>query len=380
MAIRINQDGRISPDGSPLIPDVAGLTAAVVEALDEVDRGVITHLTDDLGNTANIEVILTRVRRLALAIGTAMVHSLDGQGYNRIGDRICIQIGSIVNRKLPDDPNPYTELVSWIAGTHREHAIEIFTPNYDLLIEEAFERARIAFFDGFAGANKPFFDAVSVSSSDDLPSRWARLWKIHGSLGWSMDGDTVVRTGNREANQVIYPDHLKYDEIKRLPYSALFERLRSFLTTPDSLLICSGFSFRDSHISAVFDEALAANAHTAIFAFQYGQLDEEGPAVRLAQNRPNLSVYARDGAVISGIEGCWQLGEPLNDQWKEIRRTFWQAESPGGSGKFVLGDFARLARFFALTHAQQMDSSGGADPQQPNGEDGATEEDVNAKS
>jgi hypothetical protein len=163
-----------------------------------------------------------------------------------------------------------------------------------------------------------------------------------------------VRTGQRNATKLIYPDHLKYDEITRLPYSALFERLREFLTTPDSLLICSGFSFGDAHICAVLDEALAANSNTAIFAFQYHALDQERLATRLAVNRPNLSIYARDGAVISGIPGKWLPGQLPNDEWNEIRRTFWQGSSKDTAEEFLLGDFAKLARFFALAQAKQM--------------------------
>jgi len=367
-ALRVDKDGHIAPNGQPLIPDVAGLTEAVVKALDGKDQQVIETLKAEIGGTPNIEAILTQVRRLSQAIGKAKVHDLDGAAYGSLGERICEKIGVMVGARLPDEPNPYTELVSWIAGTHREHAIEIFTPNYDLLVEEAFERARIAYFDGFTGAHTPFFDPVSISSSEELPARWSRLWKLHGSLGWEIAGNTVIRTGQRTATKLIYPDHLKYDEVTRLPYSALFERLRAFLTTPDSLLICTGFSFFDSHICAVFDEALAANAHTAILAFQYRPLADEALVSKLAVNRPNLSVYARDGAVVSGIAGRWQPGELLNDEWKDIRQTFWQAASQGSAAQFLLGDFAKLARFFALAQAQRMLSARDDEQKQPSEE------------
>jgi hypothetical protein len=340
-------------DGKPLIPDVAQLTAAVVSSLGAEDGKILQILKTEIGGEPNIEAILTRVRRLAQAIGLAKVHDLDGAAYATLGERICAQIGSQVSAKLPQGVGPYTELISWIGGTHRDHPVEIFTPNYDLLIEEAFERARLPFFDGFTGVHLPFFDPVSISA-DQLPARWSRLWKLHGSLGWDVNGDTVVRTGQRNATKLIYPDHLKYDEITRLPYSALFERLREFLTTPDSLLICSGFSFGDAHICAVLDEALAANSNTAIFAFQYHALDQERLATRLAINRPNLSIYARDGAVISGIPGKWLPGQLPNDEWYEIRQTFWQSSSKDTAAEFLLGDFAKLARFFALAQAKQM--------------------------
>ncbi len=352
VSVRVNADGKLDAGGTPLIPDVARLTEIVVGGLAAKDREIIDKLLPELGDNPNIETILTRVRRLSQAIGAAEVHGLNGIAYEELAQRICEKIGAIVARPLPEEPNAFTELVSWIGGTQRDHPIEIFTPNYDLLLEEAFERARLPYFDGFTGSHKPFFDPTSISE-DSLPPRWSRMWKIHGSLGWEVKPDAIIRTGSREATQLIYPDHLKYEQIARQPYSALFERLRDFLTTPDTILICSGFSFFDAHISAVLDEALSSNTHTAVLAFQFKPLEEEGLAVKLALRRPNLSVYARDGAVIFGVKGKWRPGEPPTEEWKSIRRTFWQSDA-GGEGQFVLGNFTRLARFFALAQATDI--------------------------
>jgi len=355
MSIKIDQNGNISGEGEPLIPDVAKLTKEVIEKLDGNDKSAIDVLLDELGPESNIETILTQLRRLSQAIGSATVHGLNGQDYHDLAGRICNEIGQIVAKPLPKLTNPYTELVSWIGGTHREHPIEIFTPNYDLLFEEAFERAQLPYFDGFTGSHKPFFDPTTITA-DSLPPRWSRLWKIHGSLGWDVSGSIVIRTGDRNATQLIYPDHLKYDQITRQPYSALFERLRGFLETPDSLLICTGFSFYDAHITAVLDEALAANSHTAVLAFQFRLLEEEQNAVHLAERRPNISVYAKDGAVISGISGKWKPGDPPNDEWMKIRRTFWNPSGSENEGTFTLGDFANLSLFFALSHSSEFET------------------------
>jgi hypothetical protein len=46
-----------------------------------------------------------------------------------------------------------------------------------------------------------------------------------------------------------------------------------------------------------------------------------------------------------------------NDEWQEIRQTFWLNPSGGKPAEFLLGDFAKLTRFFALIQAQQMRSS-----------------------
>lgn len=355
MSIRVDATGRtVDTGGNPLVPGVAGLTDAVMNALADEDRKVIGVLKAETDGLVNIETILTQVRKLAQAIGNSTIHGLNGSAYNELGRKICKAIGDAVGSPLPQSTdNPYSRLVSWISGTQRRHSVEIFTPNYDLLIEEAFERSRVAYFDGFTGSHKPFFDPASVSS-DELPARWSRLWKLHGSLGWKIVGETVIRTGQREATELIYPDHLKYDQVTRFPYSALFERLRQFLTTPDTLFICSGFSFLDRHICAILDEALAANAHTAILAFQFRLLEEEDAAKRLAFSRSNMSVYARDAAIINGVAGRWQPGHSPNEEWKEIRGTFWRDASHDEPAVFLLGDFARLAQFLALTRSEQM--------------------------
>lgn len=353
VSLRVDDTGKLNDAGHSIIPDVAGLTNYVLGNLVKEDKEIVDLLLPELGHNPNIETILTRIRRLSQAIGKIKVHGLDGSGYESLAGEICRIIGMRVAPLLPLEENPYSELVSWIGGINRDHPVEIFSPNYDLLLEEAFERAQLPYFDGFSGAHKPFFDPTSVAT-DRLPSRWSRLWKIHGSLGWDISDSTVIRTGSRSATKLIYPDHLKYDQISRQPFSSLFERLKSFLTTPDSLLICTGFSFFDAHIAAVLDEALEANKHTAILAFQYKNLSEEKYAVGLASKRPNMSVYARDGAVIFGVKGGWIPGQSPSDEWLNIRRTFWGKAGGGASDQFLLGDFSKLARFFALSQSSEF--------------------------
>ncbi len=361
MSIRVDDAGRlVSQGGAPLMPGVEALTNQAIDALDGTYKPAAQAIREELGAHANIESILTRVRLLQQALGASKVNGLDSNGYKELGTAICKKIGEVVSAALPKERNPYTELVSWVSGTLRSNAVEIFTTNYDLLFEEAFERAHASYFDGFTGGNLPFFDPVSVAS-DDLPPRWSRLWKLHGSLGWALKGDSVVRVGGRNATQLVYPDHLKYELTQKQPYSALFERLRQFLLTPDSILLTSGFSYRDAHICAVVDEALAMNANASVMAFQYSTLACEEPACKLAYDRPNLSVYASDGAVIGGVKGYWRPGDPPKN-WEEIRATFWGDRNGKRTKEFLLGDFAFFTRFCALAQATEVSTAVLADP------------------
>lgn len=352
LSVRIDEKGNLDSNGTPLIPGVDALTEKVFGDFVGEEKIAIDAIRASLPKNGNIETILSKIRLMQTALGSVKVNGLDGEGYKTLGAHVCERIGKIVGAKLPDSRTAFHELVGWIAGAQRPHSVELFTTNYDLLFETALEAARVPYFDGFSGGHAPFFDPVTVAG-DDLPARWVRLWKLHGSLGWMVEDGRVVRTGSYDSTELIYPDHLKYDLTQKQPYASLFERLKRFLTTPDTLLLTTGFSFRDAHICAVIDEALAVNANTSVFAFQYLDLASEEPACKLAYDRPNVSVYASDGAVINGVAGKWRPGDPPKN-WSEIRSSFWGQRWGEGDPVFLLGDFTAFCRFLAISYSADV--------------------------
>ena len=96
----------------------------------------------------------------------------------------------------------------------------------------------------------------------------------------------------------------------------------------------------------------------------------------MAVRRPNVSVYARDGAVISGVKGDWKIGKPLSQEWGKIRDTFWSYDDES-KGYFTLGDFSVLARFFALSKTSEFTSSTINENLEPVVEEGPAVADVN---
>ncbi len=353
-SLRIDSaSGKLDPTGVPLIPTIEGLTALVLDSHAGDQKAALEAVQSELPEgSKNIEHMLSRVRSLSALIGSTKMHGLDSSGFHTLGESICTRIGGITSAPLPRERNAFTELAAWIGGTERAFPVEIFSPNYDLLIEESLERAEIPFFDGFTGSHKPFFDPASISS-DELPARWARVWKLHGSIGWQEDNGSIVRTGRRKDTSLIYPDHLKYEHIQKLPFIALFDRLRTFLLQPDTLLISCGFSYGDAHISAVVDECLSANPSAVTFAFQFGNL-KSAEACKIATKRTNMSVYAKDGAQINTISADWRTGDLPAKDWESIRESFWKVDEDKGS--FLLGDFGNFCRFISLIHADQQPS------------------------
>lgn len=323
-----------------LIPDIAGLTRIVVKNLETTHQLAYSKIVESIG-TDNIELVLSRIRTLAEVLGDTKVNDLDGNGYKELSIEICKNIKDVVSKTLPIGNNPYSDLISWINGINREYAVEVFTTNYDLLLEEAMERTRTPYFDGFSGSKSAFFDPSTISNNN-LPARWVRLWKLHGSINWSRNTHgEVVRTSGTEDGTMVYPSHIKYDQTQSAPFSSLFERLKNFLLEPDSLLITTGFSFADAHITAKIDECLSANSSAAVLAFQYKNMLDEPYALAVAARRPNISVYCKDGAMINGVRAPWQLGESPSRNWVSIRGEYWEDH------KFVIGDFLKFAKFLA---------------------------------
>jgi hypothetical protein len=336
-----------SKDWKSLIPDIAGLTKLVKSALIGNELKAYEAIEKELNN-GNLELVLSRIRTLAEVIGTSKINNYDGSEYHLLSKKICFKIKEVVEESLPLGETPYSNLISWATGINRNNAIELFTTNYDLLLEEAMERVKTPYFDGFSGSRIAFFDPSSISSND-LPSRWIRLWKLHGSINWSTNSSgEVIRVVGEADGTMVYPSHVKYDQTQSAPFSALFERLKNFLLEPDTILITIGFSFADAHISAKLDECLSENPSAAILAFQFSKLESEIPACDLALRRPNLSVYCRDGAVINGIAAPWRLGEPPTRNWEIIRNEYWSND------EYVLGDFLSFARFLANSNGDKI--------------------------
>lgn len=188
---------------------------------------------------------------------------------------------------------------------------------------------------------------------DVLPPRWARLWKLHGSINWRQDQGGVVSRGENLAGiqrRVIHPSHLKYDQSRQMPYLAMIDRFRAFLKRPSAVLIICGYSFRDDHLNANLVQGLQGNSTAVAFALLHGKLAAYGTAMRLAATRSNLTLLADDEAVVGTKRARWAKREE-HEVHPPSLAVEWVAKAPGeGESRqalFTLGDFARFGSFVA---------------------------------
>jgi hypothetical protein len=219
-----------------------------------------------------------------------------------------------------------------------------------LIFERAFEELRIPYFDGFVGANEPFFLPESIESKNKLdspPFSWIRLWKIHGSFGWFWQdragGDIyrIVRLGSsakylKENNElVIYPSRDKYELSRRQPFTAYFDRFKSYLQDGECLFVINGYSFSDEHINDILFNSLKQNNRLHITAFIFNDED-----LKKIQNKItkyiNISAFSPSMAVIGGYAGEWDQ-DKIVPEYEE----YFDKENK----KLNLGDFKILTNF-----------------------------------
>lgn len=84
MSIRVDDSGSlVTQGGHSLMPGVEALTTQAIEGLEGSQRDAAEAIRKELGASANIETILTRIRLLQQALGPAQVYGLDSEGYIR---------------------------------------------------------------------------------------------------------------------------------------------------------------------------------------------------------------------------------------------------------------------------------------------------------
>lgn len=328
------------------LPDVQGLQELIVESL----TGGPKELTKAQFEHRNLEQFLSRLRRIAALLDDSTdddetVDGLDAAGARALDKRLCeIIVGALDVGTA--DLGAMWNLAAWVAGSDYHLPVELFTVNYDLLIETALEDLRVPYFDGFVGSLQARFRPELVEArpgeAEWLPPFLVRLWKLHGSVHWTWSEGAaaeVVRLGTSPdvAPAAIYPSDTKYDESRRMPFVVLQDRFRRALNHPETLTIVAGYSFGDDHLNELLFDAAHRRPRSETLAFCFGSLPED--VAERAERTPNLQLAGREEAVIGGVRGSWKpVDEPLPDVWDE---------------HFLLGDFSHLTGFLARSSARR---------------------------
>ena len=189
-------------------------------------------------------------------------------------------------------------LMKWLKDTR--HGIDIFSLNYDLILETLAEEFFVSYTDGFLLNWKP--------DLFDLSEYQLKIYKLHGSFIWyqsewgerlkipvsDYQGEIKYLTHDVVASMMIYPRREK----KEL-FEELLRRFRERLLTLDRLVVI-GYSFRDEEIKRIVKDAMRKNAklHLTLVSPRAREMikvwqDGYGSA-QISLNDP-LDAFAEDG-------------------------------------------------------------------------------------
>ena len=185
-------------------------------------------------------------------------------------------------------------LLSFASRTATRERLNLFTTNYDRLIEYGCDAIGLRVIDRFVGSLNPVFRSsrVEVDMHYNPPGirgepRYLegviRLTKLHGSIDWMHVGDNTIRrygipfgssssffdTQIELSNSVmIYPNPAKDIETLHYPYAELFRDFSASICRPNSVLVTYGYGFGDDHINRIIKDMLTIpSTHLVIISY-----------------------------------------------------------------------------------------------------------------
>ena len=343
------------------LPDVTDLQKRVLAALDAPNSALFaTQLSK-----RNLEQALSRVRRIAALLRDCTpaeagkpgsspeaaiqetIEGLTATVADKLDELVC---AAIVNELKIDNANlkPMKDFAAWAGRCDYHTPLEIFTVNYDLLLETALEDQQVAYFDGFLGTLTARFRTELVEplhGADCMPAFFTRLWKLHGSLNWAWDEKhKILRRGMSVPNSAaIYPSDTKYDESRRMPFVVLQDRFRRALHHPETLTLISGYSFGDDHLNEIIYAAASRRERSEIVVFCRSKIPDA--LAEHSLRTPNIQIASATEAIIGGIRAEWD--KPLENEYPE---GIWKDDA------FRLGDFTLLAAYLAKSVTRDIEN------------------------
>lgn len=194
----------------------------------------------------------------------------------------------------------------------------IFTANYDLAFEYAFDKLGVHYIDGFAGFHKRFFKPETFEYDIFYPGsttagkvqrieKVVRYFKLHGSLSWvnseARDANNLygieekplelIELMKKKGEILIYPSAVKKSYTLDLPYSELFRQFAATITQSQSVLVTIGYSFGDDHFNDIIFQALSNPTFTLVIVDFAGT---KNPYIRNMQelNDPRIIILEGD--------------------------------------------------------------------------------------
>ncbi|GAB6178080.1 SIR2 family protein [Desulfobaculum senezii] len=189
-------------------------------------------------------------------------------------------------------------LLSFASRSATRERLNIFTTNYDRLIEYGADFCGLHLLDRFVGGLEPIFRSsrLNIDMHYNPPGirgepRYlegvVRLTKLHGSLDWLNEngfikkialpfGAPAIPERSRPLGAdaiMIYPTSAKDRETAEYPYVELFRDYAAAVCRPNSVLVTYGYGFGDDHINRTIRDMLTIPSTHLVVISKYDSDD-----------------------------------------------------------------------------------------------------------
>lgn len=242
----------------------------------------------------NLEALLSilHVRNMTLVGGASLTHQqsqIDKAHLETLVLRLTTALADVCRLPRPDNIaallNHRRFIKKLLTRPLNLSRVNLFTLNYDTLVEQAADAEDVIAVDGFVETLRRIFRPESFDHDMYFPARTTEgrvhrldrvihLYKLHGSVTWRRTDASWENPYGLHAtfpsetatisDVLIYPTPLKQRDALGLPYSELFRRFAASVVQPQSVLFVAGYGFADDHVNALVRQALAVPSFTLI--------------------------------------------------------------------------------------------------------------------
>ena len=189
-------------------------------------------------------------------------------------------------------------------------AIEIFTTNYDRVLEDATKQADMNMEYGVVHDGLDTYVDYSLWGPRKRPlpnNRRGLLTKLHGSVDWQRLDGNITRsaprfTGDHQNHCILYPGHKGTPTEE--PFISFHEHLRTVVRgeyEPLSAAIFIGFAFRNDYINTILSDLPPATPTCFITKSDGESIDSKPPA---RAPFTNSCLHLRGGLTEKAAETC----------------------------------------------------------------------------
>lgn len=280
--------------GSANIEDQMRVAMAVLQALEITGPASVA--------TSLKKTITTQFEHFLQAVLETERNILDGMDWQRIADGTSLAHGCLVSF-----------LMTFASRSASRERLNLFTTNYDRLLEYGCDQAGIRIIDRFVGTVEPVFrssrldvdmhyNPPGIRGEPRFLEGVIRYSKLHGSLDWSFEDRRLRRIpipfgapadhtglpGDPVSTVMIYPNAAKDIETAAFPYAEIFRDFSAGLCRPNSTLFTYGYGFGDDHVNRVIADMLTLpSTHLVVMSWD----SANGRIQRFLENNARPAQY-----------------------------------------------------------------------------------------